>query len=106
MGRKADPVITSFSRLVKKHFAPCRIILFGSQAKRTARADSDYDFLLISPRFQKLEWEKRSAEVYLLKQNIPCAMDIICLTPEEFEERKGKLGIVQEAFKKGIEIAL
>ncbi len=91
--------------LVKRHFSPCRIILFGSRAKQTSHKDSDYDFLLISPRFKKWEWERRSAEVYLLKQNIPCAMDIICLTPEEFEERKNKIGIVQEALKKGIEIA-
>lgn len=97
-------IITSFRKIVEKNYSPCKIILFGSRVKKKARKDSDYDFLLISPSFRKLEWEKRLAGVYLLKKDIPAAMDIICLTPEEFERKKKQIGIVQQAVKEGIEI--
>ena len=70
------------------------------------RKDSDYDFLLVSPRFSNWKWEERSAKIYLLKRNIPAAMDIICLTPEEFEEKKTKIGIVREAVETGVEVTV
>ena len=104
MVRKEDKVVTMFRKAVQNKFSPCRIILFGSRAKKTAKKSSDYDFLLVSQKFQKIEWEERSAKAYRLKRNIPAAMDIICLTPQEFEEKKKHIGVVQEAAKEGIEI--
>ena len=104
MGRKKDPIVDSFAAIAKKTFSPCRIFLFGSRARNTARKASDYDFLLVSPKFKKMEWERRSAKAYKLKRNIPAAMDIICLTPKEFEEKKKQTGIIQEAVKDGIEV--
>ena len=70
-------------------------------APRKQQKNSDYDFLLVSPKFTKMEWEERSVKAYRLKRNIPAAMDIICLTPKEFEEKKKQIGIVQEAVKEG-----
>ncbi len=103
MGRTPDKIVTSFAQVVRKHLSPCRIILFGSRARKRARKDSDYDFLLVSPKFTKWEFEGRSAYVYTLKKNIPAAMDIICLTPPEFERKKNEIGIVHEAVQGGIE---
>jgi len=103
MGKKEDPVVTMFKKAVRSKFSPCRVILFGSRAKKTAKKNSDYDFLLVSPKFKKIEWEERSVKAYRLKRNIPAAMDIICLTPKEFEDRKKEIGVVQEAVKEGIE---
>ena len=88
MDRKKDPIISLFVNSVKKHIPLSKIILFGSRAKKKALSTSDYDFLVISPIFRKLEWEKRCAKIYKMKRNIPAAMDIICLTPEEFNEKK------------------
>lgn len=104
MVKEKDKIINAFVKVVRKNISPCRVILFGSQAKKTARKDSDYDFLLISPKFKKWEWEKRSAEMYRLKRNIPAAMDILCLTPEEFERKQKEMGVIQEIAKEGIEI--
>jgi|SRR3989338_4566439 len=104
MDKKEDQVITMFRKAAKRKFSPCRVILFGSRAKKTARKSSDYDFLLISPKFKKIEWEERSVKAYKLKRNIPAAMDIICLTPKEFEDKKKEIGVVQEAVKEGIEV--
>lgn len=105
MNKKTDTVIRSFTKVVKKNIPSCKIILFGSQAKGTAKRTSDYDFLLVSPEFSKWEWEERAANVYYLKRNIPASMDIFCLTPQEFQEKKKQIGIVQQAVKEGITLA-
>lgn len=104
MAPKTDRVINSFVKVIKKSFPSCLIFLFGSRAKKTAKKSSDYDFLLVSPAFKKWEWEERSANIYYLKRHIPAAMDIICLTPKEFEQKKKQIGVIQEAVREGIEI--
>ncbi len=104
MGTRKNPIINAFARAVQKSFSPCRIILFGSRATGKAKKDSDYDFMIISSRFKKIDWETRSAKAYHLKRHIPAAMDIVCYTPEEFEKKKKQIGIVQQAVKEGIEI--
>ncbi len=105
MGKRKDPIVNAFAGLVKKSFSPCKIILFGSRATGKARKDSDYDFIIISPRFKTIEWEDRARKAYHLKRNIRAAMDIMCYTPEEFNLKKKQIGIVQQAVKEGIEIS-
>jgi len=105
MVRINNPIIRTFTKMIHSEIRPCRIFLFGSRAKGTARKNSDYDFLLISPKFRRQEWEKRTARIYQLKKNIPAAMDIICLTPKEFEKKSKELSIVQEAVREGVELA-
>lgn len=102
MGKKNDKIISLFLGVIKENIVPCKVILFGSRAKRTAKKKSDYDFLLISPQFKKWEWEERAARVYHLKRNIPAAMDIICLTPHEFERKKRQHNVIRDAAGEGI----
>jgi len=104
MVRKADKIVDQFITIVERDFSPCKAILFGSRAKGKSKVDSDYDFILISPCFRKWEWEERAARVYHAKRGIPAAMDIICLTPEEFAKKKKEIGIIQEAVREGIVI--
>ena len=105
MGSSRDPIVRSFVDVVTKKVSPCKIILFGSRATGKARKDSDYDFLVISPKFKKIEWEERSAQMYFLKRNIPAAMDIICLTPEEVEAKRKEIGIIRDVIKEGKVVA-
>ena len=69
-------------RLVAR-FRPRRIILFGSQARGTADARSDFDLLVVcSVR------RKRRAIVtamYDALADLRIAMDLVVLTPREFE---------------------
>jgi len=104
MGTKTDKVIKAFTKVVRENIHSSTIILFGSRARGTFNKTSDYDFLLVSPEFRKWEWEERSARVYYLKREIPASMDIFCLTPQEFKEKKKQIGIVQQAVEEGIEI--
>lgn len=104
MGKQKDTIIQQFVTVVRRRVSPCKIILFGSRAKGNAQRDSDYDFLLVSPVFRQWQWEERGARVYALKRSIPAAMDILCFTPEEFEKKKKEIGIVQEAWREGLEV--
>ncbi|MBU1622412.1 MAG: nucleotidyltransferase domain-containing protein [Nanoarchaeota archaeon] len=100
MGQKTDQIVSSFVEVVKENIPSCKIWFFGSRAQGKGKKDSDYDFLLVSPEFTNVEWEERSAKVYYLKRKIPAAMDIICLTPQEFKKKK-KFGVIQEAVREG-----
>ncbi len=80
-----------------------RILFFGSRAKGTFNSESDFDIIVISKNFKGVKWHKRPLKIYLAwKENKP--LEVLCYTPEEFEEEKKQIGIVQEAVKEGIEI--
>ena len=67
-------------------FSPEKIIIFGSAANGTADADSDVDILIIMDT--ELSYYKRSGPIRAAMRGIPVAMDMIILTPEEYEELK------------------
>ena len=64
-------------------FHPQRIILFGSQARRTGDKRSDVDILVIS----SIKGSRREAMVAMDRalKGLGIARDIMVLTPEEFE---------------------
>lgn len=103
MDKKRIKPIIPFIRKVEVRFKPEKIILFGSRARGDYFKDSDYDILIIANSFKKMGLHDRSVSVYHLK-NVPVGMDIICLTPEEFEQKKKQFGTIQQAAKEGIEI--
>ena len=102
MDRKKDKIVCSFIKTVRKEYPSSKICLFGSRAKGTAKKNSDYDFIIVSKDFRKIDFSTRCSRIYFLKRNIPAPMDILCYTPEEFELKKNQIGIIQEVFKEGI----
>lgn len=88
---------------IKKRFKPEKIILFGSRAKGYALKESDYDLLVVSVAFAKVDMYQRMVDIYHL-QTVPITVDVICLTPKEFDERKRSIGIIHDAIKEGIDI--
>lgn len=81
-----------------------RVILFGSRARGTFHAGSDFDILVVSKKFAGTPWYKRPIKVYdKWRKDYPA--EFLCYTPEEFERKKAhKWGIVHEAVKTGVEI--
>ena len=77
--------------------------LFGSRARGKPRRDSDIDLLIVSKKFKGKRWLNRSPPLYS-KWNLDYPVDFICLTPDEFRERRKQVGIVREAIKSGIKI--
>lgn len=85
---------------IARHFAPRRIILFGSYASGQPTHDSDLDLLIIMD--SDLPRHKRATPIRLLFQPTPCAMDFLVYTPEEIAEWNGTPNhIITEALRSG-----
>lgn len=86
-------------RLVER-FHPEEIILFGSHARGTARADSDVDLLVVLP----LSGSKRAKQVEMRVaiHDLGIPTDIIVATPDEIERRRNIVGtIIRPALREG-----
>lgn len=94
---------TKFKKKVGKSINLDRFILFGSRAGKGFREDSDFDLLIVSKDFERIPWYKRPAKFYLM-WNEDYPLEILCYTPEEIEKRKGRVGIISEAMRMGIDI--
>jgi predicted nucleotidyltransferase len=84
-------------------FHPVKVILFGSQARGDAHAESDIDLLVVMPD----SWagaRKRTAAIDILGalRDLPVAKDIVVTTPEELA-RRGRLAgtVLQLALEEG-----
>ena len=79
---------------------PKRIVLFGSHARGDADPDSDVDLLVVVET--DLDWVARSQQAYLAIAGIPVAVDLIVVTPKEFERLSGwKSSVVYAANREG-----
>lgn len=77
-------LLSEMVKRIREATNPERIVLFGSRARGTARADSDYDLLVIKesdePRY------KRSAPLYTRLADLPVEVEIVVYTPEEVRD--------------------
>lgn len=80
------------SRIVKE-FAPERIILFGSRARKTHRRDSDVDLLVV----MKTKGSRRDAGLAIggLLRDMQVPTDIVVTHPEDFAWRKDIVGTIE-----------
>lgn len=96
-------LMKKFKEDIKKNIKVDRFIFFGSRARGKFKRYSDFDVLIVSPNFKGVTWYKRPTKFYLIwKEDYP--LELLCYTPEEFNKRSKKIGIVSEAVREGIEI--
>ena len=74
--------------LLKAHYQPERIVLFGSWAYGEPSSESDVDVLIVKQTDQP--FHRRWAEVYQLVQPVVTGIDFspFVMTPEEVAERQ------------------
>jgi len=96
--------IKKFISKVKLELKPEKIILFGSRAKGDYWKRSDYDFIIVSPKFKGMYWLKRISKVIRLWDAL-ADIDVLAYTPKEFEDKKKTSSVVRNAFKHGKLIA-
>lgn len=79
-----DELLNEIVSRIREAADPERLVLFGSRARGTARADSDYDILVVKesdePRY------KRSASLYTRVADLPAEVEIVVYTPEEVHD--------------------
>ena len=81
-------------------FRPDRIILFGSHAHGMPTRDSDLDLLIVMPVEGSRRSKANEIDLALADRAIP--VDVIVVTPKQFERQKNVLGtIVREAVRGG-----
>lgn len=104
MAQDEDPKLAAFARetlpRLREMFAPLRVVVFGSRARGDALSTSDLDVILVSPRFAPMSFLERPVRV-LEALDYPGGLELLCYTPEEFEEKAQELGIVRVALEEG-----
>ena len=106
MGEREDgliPLLKVFKEGVSRRVNLEKMILFGSRVSGSAGESSDVDLLLVSGDFRGTKFFHRSPQFYLMWDE-PVDVDIICLTPEELEEKRGYPGIIREAVREGVAV--
>jgi predicted nucleotidyltransferase len=91
-----EELLKEMTDLIVREVKPRQIILFGSHARGTARADSDLDFDALRSR----RAEMTRLRSILFDYFIP--MDFLVFTQQEIEEWKDvKNHVVSHAFREG-----
>lgn len=95
-----------FAERLQDHIGARRVPLFGSHARGQAQDDSDYDLIVVSPRFADSEPPRRGRGLrqlwYAVGGDGP--MDPICLTPEEFAPARGRITLVVAVLPEAIDL--
>lgn len=99
----ADGVVERVRKRIAEHVRVEALILFGSHAAGTARWDSDYDFVVVSPDFEGVPFIKRSPRLLPLRER-GVSYDFLCYTPREFEELSSQITVVASAARDGIRL--
>jgi hypothetical protein len=101
--RAADGVVERLKQRLSEGFRVEALILFGSRASGTARDDSDYDVIIVSPDFEGVPFLERS-RLLLPFREPRLSYDFLCYTPAEFERLSSERTVVREAVRTGIRV--
>jgi hypothetical protein len=103
--RLADPTIRRFLNDhwagIEEKFSPNHFILFGSRIYGIPHEWSDIDAIIVSGVFAKTPRVNRSA-TFKRAIDLRLPMDVLCYTPEEFEDMRTGIGVVPDACREGV----
>ncbi len=97
------PFVYDFARSLHQQIDAQKVILFGSRARGDWLRESDYDFVVVSERFEGVPFPQRPVDLYQYWQGHP-GVELLCYTPEEFERKHQQITIVREAAREGVEL--
>jgi predicted nucleotidyltransferase len=96
--------IESLAEQITRVASPQQVILFGSQARGTAHADSDVDLLIVGDKPPGEAWSRRR-EIGRIRRALPLpgvSIDILFFTPEEIEKwRHTTNHVISQALREG-----
>ncbi len=101
-----DPALLRFAERLRSELGAERVLLFGSHARGTAYWDSDYDLIVVAQRFESVSRFERPIGLrqlfYEVGGNAP--MDLICVTPEEFEQARQRIGLISAVLPEAVDL--
>lgn len=96
---EVEAKIQEMVRRVVARFDPEKIILFGSQARGDASADSDVDLLVVMPTESK---RQAAVAIRMSLDDIGIPKDVVVVPPDEFEQDRDVVGtVVYPAIREG-----
>jgi hypothetical protein len=83
-----------------------RVLLYGAQARGFVSSDYAYELILVSERFAGVDLAERPLGLHDIFYEVGgnAALDLICLTPDEFESAKGRATLVREVLPEAIDL--
>jgi predicted nucleotidyltransferase len=88
--------------VIAQTVAPEQVILFGSQARGTARPDSDYDFLVVMRDVENERHVSRRIYRALFEQQVGVAVDVVVVNAEKLARHCETPGFVyKQALQEG-----
>ncbi len=90
--------------IIVETVAPDKIILFGSRAKQTAKADSDYDLLIIDPEPFTVTHSRRktAGKIWRALSVLRVPVDLVMCNISEVEKwSQGKNHVIARAMSEG-----
>lgn len=96
----SQELIKTITKRIVSDFNPLRVIMFGSEARGEATAQSDLDFLVV---MQEAPNKRQTAiEIRRVLSDLPVCKDIIVTTPEEIARRGRLVGtVLRSALREG-----
>lgn len=79
-----DDLVRDIVRRIVDTAQPEKVILFGSRSRGDARANSDFDVLVIKESDEPRH--RRSAPLYVALADLPVEVEVMVYTPHEVEE--------------------
>jgi predicted nucleotidyltransferase len=102
--RQITALIQRYIRALEARGIPVeRVILFGSHASGQARAESDIDLAVISPKFHSLSLFERYEQLGLANRDLRAPLDVVGFSPAQVTscEPGSMLG---EILKTGVDV--
>ncbi|MBI2817422.1 MAG: acetate--CoA ligase family protein [Acidobacteria bacterium] len=96
-------MVRKFASKVRKELGAQRVILFGSHVTGDNSKSSDFDFIIVSEKFQGKHLSERPSDTYPLWEEA-AGTKVKCYTPDEFATELKQDGFVQSAVREGIEL--
>jgi hypothetical protein len=101
-----DPALTLFAKRLHDQLGAQKILLFGSHARGSAGADSDYDVIIVAEHFSGIERPHRAVCLRQLwyQSGGDAPMDLICLTQSEFAQAQEQITMVAAALSEAVDL--
>ncbi|MCL2712854.1 MAG: nucleotidyltransferase domain-containing protein [Methanomassiliicoccaceae archaeon] len=79
-------LVDNIVKRIVSDFDPHMVVIFGSVANRTAKEGSDLDLFVVMDT--ELTYYRRAPAILRKLLDVPIPMDILVVTPEEYETNK------------------
>jgi predicted nucleotidyltransferase len=100
MPENIEIILDNVIARITRRFTPEKIILFGSYARGTTTRDSDIDLLIVMNVEGSLRGKTNEIDLLLADRTVP--MDLLVVTPKQYERQKELIGtVVRQAVREG-----